>query len=89
MGTSLKYFPLDNISNSIDQAITLHPSANIYVCGDFNVHHKDWLPNHNLTDQAGRDAHAFAVSHDLTQMVNFITRVPDNARHNPSTLALF
>ena len=31
---------LDNISNSIDRALTLHPSANIFVCGDFNVHHK-------------------------------------------------
>ena len=32
---------LDNMSNSIDRALTLHPSANIFVFGDFNAHHKD------------------------------------------------
>ena len=80
---------LDNISDSIDRAISSHPSANIYVCGDFNSHHKDWLPNHIKTDQAGRNAQSFAISHNLSQMVDFITRIPDNENHNPSTLDLF
>ena len=80
---------LDNISNSIDRAITLHPSANIFVCGDFNVHHKDWLPNHTKTDESGRQAHSFAISHDFSQLVDFITRIPDNDKHKPSTLDLF
>ena len=76
-------------SNSIDRAVTLHPSANIFVCGDFNAHHKDWLPNHNKTDEAGRNAYSFVLSHDFSQMVDFITRIPDNDKHDPSTLDLF
>ena len=80
---------LEAISSSIDRAFSQHPTANIFVCGDFNVHHKDWLPNHNKTDEAGKSACAFSVSQGLIQMVDFITRIPDRDSDSPSTLDLF
>ena len=32
-----------SISSNIDEALSINPSANAFVFGDFNVHHKDWL----------------------------------------------
>ena len=32
----------DSVSK-IDQVLSINPSANVFVFGDFNVHHKDWL----------------------------------------------
>ena len=34
---------LDAISSSIDEIISMNPSANVLVFGDFNVHHNDSL----------------------------------------------
>ena len=33
----------DSISSNIDEVLAINPSANFFVFGDFNVHHKDWL----------------------------------------------
>ena len=46
-----------------------NPSANVFVFGDFNVHHKDWLIYSGGTDRPGN----FSISNDLTQLVNFPT----------------
>ena len=32
----------DSISSNIDDILLINPSANVFVFGDFNVHHKDW-----------------------------------------------
>ena len=32
----------DSISCNIDKVLLINPSANVFVFGDFNVHHKDW-----------------------------------------------
>ena len=32
-----------SISSNIDEVLSINPSANVFVFGDFNVHHKDWL----------------------------------------------
>ena len=32
----------DSVSSSIDQVLSIKPSANVFVFGDFNVHYKDW-----------------------------------------------
>ena len=38
------YFTVfDSISSDIDEVLSINPSANGFVLGDFNVHHKDWL----------------------------------------------
>ena len=31
----------DSVSPKIDEVLLINPSANVFVFGDFNVHHKD------------------------------------------------
>ena len=38
----------DSISSNIDGVLSINPSANVFVIGDFNVHHKDWLTQMNF-----------------------------------------
>ena len=33
----------DSNSSNVDEIFLINPSANMFVFGDFNVHHKDWL----------------------------------------------
>ena len=40
----------DSISSKIDEVLSINPSANVFVFGDFNVHHKDWLTYSSVTD---------------------------------------
>ena len=54
----------------------MNPSANVFVFGDFNIHHKDWLTYSTGTD-TGELCYNFSISNDLTQMINFPTQIPD------------
>ena len=36
---------IDAISSDIDKVLSINPSGNVLVFGDFNVHHQDWLTN--------------------------------------------
>ena len=56
---------------------------------DFNVHHKDWLTYSGGTDRPGKLCYNFFISNDLTQTVNFPTRIPDCDSHSPALLDLF
>ena len=67
----------------------INPSANVFVFGDFNVHHKDWLTYSGGTDRPGELCYNFSISNDLTQMVNFPTWIPDCDSHSPTLLGLF
>ena len=49
----------------------------MFVFGDLNVHHKDWVINSGGTDRPGELCYNFSISNDLTQIVNFPTRIPD------------
>ena len=40
----------DSFSSNIDEVLSINPSANVFVFGDFNVHHKDWLTNSGGTE---------------------------------------
>ena len=40
----------DFVSSNIDEVLLINPSANIFVFGDFNVHHNDWLIYSSRTD---------------------------------------
>lgn len=80
---------IDSISTSIDSALSLHPSADIFVFGDFNVHHSEWLKHSPSTDAAGINASNFAISQNLTQTVDFPTRFPDRDDQSPTLLDLF
>ena len=66
-----------SISSNIDEILSINPSANVFVFGDFNVHHKDWLTYFGGTDRRDELCYNFSVSNDITQMVNFPTRIPD------------
>ena len=52
----------DSISSNIDKVLWINPSA-VFVFGDFNVHHKDWL-----TYSAGTDRLVNSVIICLSQM---------------------
>ena len=79
----------DFISSNIDEVLLSNPSANVFVFGDFNVHHKDWLTYSGGTDRPGELCYNFSISNDLTQMVNFPTQIPDCDSHSPALLDLF
>ena len=78
-----------SISSSIDEVLSINPSANVFVFGDFNVHHKDWLTYSSGTDRSGELCYKLSVSNDLTQMVNFPTGIPDCDSHSSAFLDLF
>ena len=76
----------DSISSNIDEVLLINPSANVFVFGDFNVHHKDWLTYSGGTDRPGELCYNFSISNDLTQIVNFPTPIPDCDSHSPAFL---
>ena len=79
----------DSISSNIDGVLSISPSANFFVFGDFNVHHKDWLTHFGGTARPGELCYNFSISNGLTQMVNVPTRIPDCDSHSPALLDFF
>ena len=79
----------DVISSNIDEVPSINPSANVFVFGDFNVHHKDWLTYSGRTDGPSKACYNFSISYDITQMVNFPTWIPDCDSHSPSFLWIY
>ena len=79
----------DSISSSVDEVLSINPSANVFFFGDFNLHHKDWLICSGGTDRPGERCYDFAISNDLTQMVNVPTRIPECDSHSPALFDLF
>ena len=79
----------DSISSNIDEVLSINPSANVFVFGDFNVYHKDWLTFSGGTDRPGELCYNFSISNDLTQIVNFPNRIPDCDSQTPALLDLF
>ena len=43
----------DSISSNTDEVLSINPSANVFVFGDFKVNHKDWLTYSGGTDTPG------------------------------------
>ena len=79
----------DSISSNIDEVLSINPSANVFVFGDFNVYHKDWLTYSGGTDRPGKLCYNFSISNDLSQIVNFPTWIPGCDSHSPALLDLF
>ena len=42
-----------SISSTIDQVLSINPFDNVFVFGDFNVHHKDWHTYSGGADRFG------------------------------------
>ena len=78
----------DSVSSNISEVLLINLSA-VFAFGDFNVYHKDWLTYSGGTDRPGELCYNFSISNDLTQMVNFPTRIPDCDSHSPALLDLF
>ena len=58
--------------------------------GDFNVYNPNWLTHSpHITSPAGRDAAAFAIVNDLSQLISEPTHIPDYSRDKANTLDLF
>ena len=80
----------DHLSKSIEIINLQSPRSEIIFLGDFNIHNSDWLTySSNVTNPAGREAEAFALVNDLTQVISEPTRVPDHAGDKANTLDLF
>ena len=73
----------------MDKVLSINLSANVFLFRYFNVHHRDWLTYSGGADRPGELCYNFSISNDLTQMVNFPTRIPDCDSHNPAPLHLF
>ena len=73
----------DSISSNIDEVLSINPSANVFVFGDFNVHPKDRLTYSGGTDRSAELFCNFYISNNLIQMVNFPTWIPDCDSHSP------
>ena len=67
----------------------INPCANVFVFGDFNVHHKDWLTYSGQTDRAGKICYNYSISYDLRQMVKFPSQIPVYDSHSPALLDLY
>ena len=78
-----------SISSNIDEVLSINPRANVFVFGDFNLHHKDWLTYPGGTDRSGELCYNFSISNNLTQMVNFPTSIPDCDSHSLPLMDLF
>ena len=82
------YKVFDAISSNIDEVLSINSSANVFVFGDFNVHHKNCLTYSGGTDRPGDGelCYNFSLSNDLTQIVNFPIWIPDCDSYSPSLL---
>ena len=78
-----------SISSNIGEVFSINPSANAFVFRDFNIHHKDWLNYSGGNDRHGELYYNFSFFNDLTQMVNFPTRIPDCESHSSALLDFF
>ena len=79
----------DSILSNTDDILSINPSANVFISGDFNVHHKDWLTYSSGTDRSGELCYNISISNELTQMINFHTWTPECGSHSPTLLELF
>ena len=80
---------LDAVLSNLDEALLINPFANVFFFGDFNVHHKDWRTYSGGNDRPRELCYNFSISNNLTQMVNFLTQIPDCNSHSPAYLDLF
>ena len=76
-------------SSNIDEVLSINPSANVFVFGDFDVHQKDWLNYSDGTDKPSELCYDFSISNDLTLMVKFSTMTTACDSFSAYLLSLF
>ena len=62
------YTVFDSIPSTIDEVLSINPSANVFVFGDFNAHYNEWLTDSGGTVRPGELCYNFSISNDLFQM---------------------
>ena len=62
----------DSISSNIDEVLTISPSAIVFVFGDFNVHHREWLTYSSDTDRPGELCYDFLSQMTLVRWLTFL-----------------
>lgn len=67
----------DYLSDKVDHLVQTYPSSEVILLGDFNVHNSNWLKYSKGPDAGGRAAENFAISRNLTQLIDVPTRIPD------------
>ena len=77
------------VSLSINEVLSINPSANVFVYGDFNINHKEWLTFSSGSYRPSGLSYNFCTSNDLTQMVNFLIRIPRCDSDRPILLFFF
>ena len=77
-----------SISSNIDEVLSINPFANVFVFGDFNIPHKDWLTYSGGTDRPGELCYDFCISSALSQMVNFPSWILHCDSYSPTLLDL-
>ena len=78
-----------SFSSNKDEVLLIKPSTHVFIFGDFNIHHTDWLTYSGGADQPGELCYNFSISNDLTQMVNFPTQITDCNSYSPALLDFF
>ena len=69
---------------------TLSPRSEITILGEINDHDRNWLTHSpHITNPAGRDAEAFAIVNNLSQLISEPTRISDRSGDKANTLDLF
>ena len=56
----------NSISSDMDEVLSISPSANVFVFGDFNAHHGDWITYSGGTDRPGELCYNSSTSDDMT-----------------------
>ena len=79
----------DAISSNIDEVHLINSSANVFVFGNINIHHRDWLTYSGGTYRPDEPSYNFSIPNELTQMVGFPIWIPDCDSHSFSLLDFF
>ena len=79
----------DSVSSNINDVLSINPSANVFIFGDFNASDKNWLTYSGGTDRPGELCYIFSISDDFAHMVNFPARIAHCGFCSPAILDLF
>lgn len=65
----------DKMVRKIDGFLFVHPSATVYICGNFNIH-KEWQVHSNRTNEEGKYCHDFSITYKLAQIIESLLGFP-------------
>ena len=73
--SSLLCMVFNSISSNIDEALSINPSADVFVFGDFNIYHKDWLTYSSGTDRPGELLQFFYLKRPYSDRIADLTLI--------------